>query len=148
MSYLRQIMQRLQQRRSGGSPPPPASAGSEGSDGPEGLRRHLEQYRQRLEQCSDPMLQYEWAWLEEHLAVLELAAGNPEMQATAGGEQRIRGLLEESRRFQELLEAAFRQRGLSPASHRGSVVASEHAWELSQPAIRRQWGFGETAPSG
>ena len=39
------------------------------------------------------MLQYEWAWLEQHLATLELCGSRPEMLATAGGQARVKALV-------------------------------------------------------
>jgi len=134
MSYLRQIMQRLQSR----SVPLPEPADAGGL-----LEEHLEAYRANLERCSDAMLQYEWAWLEQHLETLELCAVDPGMLASLGGVNRLHRLLEESRRFQDLLERRLADRGLEVARHRAGIIASEHAWELTDSSLRRAWGFAE-----
>ncbi|MCS5693486.1 hypothetical protein NZK33_16080 [Cyanobium sp. FGCU-6] len=136
MSYLRQIMQRLNARTAATSPgEAPAAAPSPL------LERHLADYDAQLAACSPAMLQYEWAWIEQHLDTLTLARSTPAMLAAAGGPAHLEALLEESRRFRALLEQRFAAAGLSPAAHRHTVVATEHAWELSPPDLRSQWGF-------
>ncbi|MEB3170946.1 MAG: hypothetical protein VKK43_06200 [Synechococcaceae cyanobacterium] len=136
MSYLRQIMQRLNARTAATTPgQAPAAAPSPL------LERHLADYDAQLAACSPAMLQYEWAWIEQHLDTLTLARSTPAMLAAAGGPAHLEALLEESRRFRTLLEQRFAAAGLTPAAHRHAVVATEHAWELSPPELRRQWGF-------
>lgn len=133
MSYLREIMQRLNSRTA-------AEAEVEPTPSPR-LEAHLEDYRQRLLACTPAMLRYEDAWLEQHLETLELCLTQPGMLSTAGGPARVKILLEESRRFRELLDQRCRELELAPARHRAAVVASEHAWELSHPGLRSQWGL-------
>jgi hypothetical protein len=134
MSYLRQIMQRLQARST--TPPLPEAADDSGL-----LEEHLRLYAQNLERCTEAMLQYECAWLEQHLETLELCGVEPGMLASIGGVNRLHRLLEESRRFQTLLERRMADLGLEAARHRAGIIASEHAWELTDPALRRAWGF-------
>jgi len=139
MSYLRQIMQRLNQRAASSAALAPGEAPA-AAPSPL-LERHLADYDAQLAGCSPAMLQYEWAWIEQHLDTLTLARSTPAMLAAAGGPAHLEALLEESHRFRTLLEQRFAAAGLTPATHRHTVVATEHAWELSQPGLRRQWGF-------
>ncbi|MCT0206607.1 hypothetical protein [Synechococcus sp. CS-1332] len=141
MSYLRQIMQRLHDRS---TPLPMAERGEAQGR----LDEHLALYGARLESCSDAMLQYEAAWLEQHIETLELCGSQPTMLASAGGAERVQALLQESLRFRERLELCRGQRGLEGDGVRAAVVASEHAWELSDPALRRAWGFPTDPPTG
>jgi hypothetical protein len=142
MSYLREIMQRIHARHE--APPQEQPTPDEAR-----LTAHLADYRQRLLGCSPAMLQYEWAWLEEHLATLELTGSRPEMARAAGGPARVQALLEESRRFQELLDQQFQERGLSPSLHRATVISGEHSWELTRPEILTAWGITPSAdPKG
>ena len=140
MSYLRQIMQRLHDRS---TPLPTAERGeSQGR-----LEEHLALYGARLEACSDAMLLYEAAWLDQHIETLELCGSQPTMVASAGGPERVDALLQESLYFRQRLELCRRQRGLPQDGVRAAVVASEHAWELTDPALRRAWGFPVEPPS-
>lgn len=139
MSYLRLIMQRLHDRSS----VEPADHPGESSL----LEGHLELYDARLRGCSDAMLEYEVAWLDQHIETLELCSRQPAMLASAGGPQRVGRLLEESRRFRQLLEQCRRSRGLAEAVTRAAVVATEHAWELTDPSLRRAWGFPAAPPT-
>jgi hypothetical protein len=138
MSYLREIMQRLNASRSEGDAAPEAAAAP--ASGPL-QQAHLAEYGERLAGCSAAMLQYEWAWLEEHIEGLELCGRQPEMAATAGGAPHVQRLLAESRRFRDLLESEMERRGVRPALHRHTLVPTEHSWELTNPAIRKQWGI-------
>ena len=142
MSYLREIMQRLNAARSeaaaADAAPPEAAAAM--PPGPL-QQAHLNDYGERLAGCSAAMLQYEWAWLEEHIEGLELCGRQPEMASTAGGAPHVQRLLAESRRFQQLLEGEMERRGVRPALHRHTLVPTEHSWEITNPAIRRQWGI-------
>ncbi|MCS5699297.1 hypothetical protein NZK32_09630 [Cyanobium sp. FGCU-52] len=139
MSYLRQIMQRLNARAAAASP----SANGEAAPAAPSplLERHLADYDAQLAGCSPAMLQYEWAWIEQHLDTLTLARSTPAMLAAAGGPAHLEALLDESRRFRSLLEQRFAAAGLTPAAHRHTVLATAHAWELTHPELRRQWGF-------
>ena len=93
------------------------------------------------------MLDYEVAWLDQHIETLELCFRQPAMLASAGGAQRVGRLLEESLRFRRLLEQCRRSRGLGEAVTRASVLATEHAWELTDPSLRRAWGFPAAPPT-
>jgi len=146
MSYLRQIMQRLNARAAAtalsATSSPPAAGGEASATAPSPLlERHLADYDAHLAACSPAMLQYEWAWIEQHLDTLTLARTTPAMLEAAGGPAHLEVLLEESRRFRALLEKRIAAGGLIPASHRHTVLATEHAWELTHPDLRRQWGF-------
>ncbi len=132
MSQLREIMQRLGRR--GASPAGPRV--SEASGGA------LEaEYERHLQGCTVAMLQYEWTWLEQHLEALELSLAQPAMLGTLGGEGKARALLAEARTCRERLRSRLEALGESPGAQHGPVLASEHAWELSHPAIRAHWGF-------
>ncbi len=139
MSYLRQIMQRLRDR----SAPPPRDERGDAAL----LEEHLSLYGARLDACSDAMLDYEEAWLEQHIETLELCAREPAMAAGAGGAHHVERLLEESRRFSRLLHQCRQARGLGGRTVTAAVVASEHAWELSDPGLRRAWGFPAAPPA-
>jgi hypothetical protein len=141
MSYLRQIMQRLHDRST-------APAPVDRSADPAVLEEHLTLYAGRLDACSDAMLRYEAAWLEQHIETLELCARQPTMLASAGGAERVERLLQESLRFRQLLERSRAARGLTGDGVRAAVVASEHAWELSDPGLRRAWGFSAEPADG
>ncbi len=132
MSYLREIMQRLTSRR-------PAAM-------PDRVQRlHVDDYLSRLQRCSEPMLQYEWAWLEEHIEALDLCRSQPGMAEAAGGAAHVASLLEESRRFRDLLGAEMDRRGVAAAVHRHTLVPTEHSWELTDAAIRARWGIDPQA---
>jgi len=131
MSYLRQIMQRLNAAAAAAAP---AAANPL-------LGLHAQQYAQRLAACSDAMLRYEQAWLEQHREALELCRVQPEMLQVAGGERHLQQLLQETERFEQLLAEEMARRALAADPHRHAVVANEHAWELSHAATRQAWGI-------
>ncbi|MEB3165750.1 MAG: hypothetical protein VKO65_03685 [Cyanobacteriota bacterium] len=133
MSTLREIMQRLRARHAGAGDPPVLAGAL--------IESHLADYQARLEACTPAMLQYEWAWIEQHLETLELASTTPSMLEAAGGASQIAALLQETRRFRDLLEQRFRALGLRPATHRHTVLDTAHAWELNQQELRDLWGF-------
>ena len=155
MSYLREIMQRLNERLASeaGSTADPAQAGAEpihraepdadasGESTQPLLGLHARHYGERLRECTPAMLQYEALWLEQHLEALELCRVQPEMLQVTGGRRHLEAMLAETRSFQTLLSAEMGRRGLTADPHHHTVVASEHAWELTHPGIRRQWGI-------
>jgi hypothetical protein len=98
-------------------------------------------YRENLARCSDPMLQYEWAWLQEQLRALRDWQSQPAMLARLGGEQRLNGLVSQSVLFQLLLQNEFARRGLEPRDPPGPVVAAEEAWEITSVQVKRDWGI-------
>ena len=128
MSYLREIMQRLNADSAG-----QAAGQAAGADPWLGL--HSQHYAEQLSACSEAMLRYELAWLEQHRETLELCRVQPDMLQVAGGERHLQQMLQESEQFEQLLEAEIARRGLSPDPHRHAVVANEHAWELSLSLI-------------
>lgn len=136
MSYLREIMQKL----GAGA----EAAVQEGRGGAAWPALQAEAYRRRLQACNEPMLLYEWAWLEQHLQDLELCASNEAMLRAAGGQRHLDGLLAEARQCRAHLREQFAARDLSPRRLPHSLATGEHAWELSHPGIRAQWGI--TAP--
>lgn len=136
MSTLREIMQRFQAS--------PAGAG----DGPASdlppdplLRLHSQHYAERLTQCSEAMLGYELAWLEQHREALDVCRLQPEMLQAAGGARRLQRLEQETVLFERALASELTQRRLIPKPQRHAVVANEHAWELTHPGIRQAWGI-------
>lgn len=146
MSYLREIMVRLRERsgagESGHTPPTvPYTPLSERV-----LEGHLQSYREHLRACSDAMLRYEWAWLADHLATLQLSSGQGAMQKVLGGPQRVTDLLGETRSFQAELRQELDRRDLEPGNRTAPVAAQEHAWELSNQAIRLEWGIEPADP--
>jgi hypothetical protein len=86
------------------------------------------------------MLQYEWAWLAEHIASLELCLSQPEMLETAGGKIHVEQLLLESQHYHAVLDETMQTRGVEPARQPHAVATGEHAWEISQETIKRLWG--------
>ncbi len=136
MSYLREIMGRLRERA--------ATAPAEASPLPapgEGTAAHLGAYRETLRGCGDAMLRYEWAWLADHLSSLRLSLGHEVMRQTLGGRGHVDQLLREADAFQAELAREMRDRRLKPSSRTAPLVPQEHAWELSDPAVRRAWGI-------
>ena len=136
MSYLREIMQRLTAAQAAAAEAAPAEVPANPL-----LGLHSRQYAEQLAACSEAMLHYELAWLEQHREALELCRVNPEMLQVAGGERHLAQMLEETEQFEALLAAEIDRRGLAPDPHRHAVVANEHAWELSHAAICEAWGI-------
>lgn len=129
MSYLREIMQKLAAAQPSAAPVlfPAAS--------------QLESYRQQLSRCNSAMLQYEWTWLHQHLEDLRLCADQPEMARAAGGSQHVHQLIEQGEACLQALAQEFSARQLRPERQAHSVATGEHAWQVSNATIRRQWGF-------
>lgn len=104
-------------------------------------------FRDILGQCSDAMLQYEWAWMHGRLSALSQCRidANGDAPATAASacppEARLTALLTESQLFQTLLLQEFTSRGLRPLPPLGPVVASEEAWEITSASVRQAWGI-------
>lgn len=137
MSHLRNIMQKLAQVQPDGK----RSAQSPPAGDTELLRLHVGEYQQRLVHCSAAMLQYEWAWLEEHIADLELCLTQPEMLHILGGKTHVEQLLLESHSCQAILQTTMLTRGVEPARHPQAVVGGEHAWEIRQDSVKQMWGL-------
>jgi hypothetical protein len=140
MSRLREIMQKLGQAQLGlPSEPQPAVEGHG-----ELLRLHVENYQRQLDACTAAMLQYEWVWLEEHIASLELCISSPEMLKAAGGKLHVEQLLLASQQCQSALQTTMESRAVQPSPHPHAVAAGEHAWEIRQETIKRMWGLDQS----
>ena len=131
MSLLRGIMQRLAANRSDAAAPIPAAAATSDQDS----------YRNRLRACSKPMLDYEWTWLQQSLDDLELCRHHTPMEEAAGGSQRVQQLRDQVCACLQEIEEECRERGLTPLRQPLSVAVGEHAWEVSNAAIRSSWGL-------
>ncbi len=105
------------------------------------IKCHASCYRENLARCSDPMLQYERAWLQEQLRALRNVQGQPAQMARLGGEERLNGLVSQSVLFQLLLQNEFARRGLEPREPPAPVVAAEEAWEITSVQVKRDWGI-------
>lgn len=137
MSNLRKIMQKLAQAQP--EFPKESESPSDLSDSIWDL--HVAAYQERLDACTTPMLQYEWAWLEENIADLELCLSQPEMLETAGGRPHVEHLLQQSQQCQVALQTTMKARAVQPARHSHAVVMGEHAWDIRQETIKRLWGL-------
>jgi hypothetical protein len=138
MNHLRKIMQKLAQAETQAEYQ--KDLGKMSAASADILRLHVEEYQQRVADCSTAMLQYEWAWLAEHIASLELCLSQPEMLETAGGRLHVAQLLLENQHFQAVLYETMQTRGVEPARQPHAVAPGEHAWEISQETIKRLWG--------
>lgn len=143
LSYLREIMARLKERQSGDPAGTVSRAPADPQRGPLALEAHIQWYREQLRACSDPMLRYEWAWLEDHLSSLNLSSGHAEMRAALGGRDHVEQLVRETAAFRSELEQELRQRGLEASARTLPLEPMEHAWELSSPVIRQAWGIDQ-----
>ena len=137
MNNLRRIMQKLAQVQPDGR----SSSESQSAVSTELMRLHIKDYQERLDHCTAAMLQYEWAWLEEHIADLELCLSQPEMQQTLGGKSHVEQLLLESHAWQAALKSTMLSQGVEPSRRPQAVVGGEHAWEIRQDSIKRMWGL-------
>jgi hypothetical protein len=81
MSNLRRIMQKIADAQNHSQQIPSSMNG----DSVQISEPHLQDYTSKIEQCSEGMLRYEWAWLEEHIEDLELCLVQPEMLKILGG---------------------------------------------------------------
>ena len=108
---------------------------------------HASWFRDILGQCSEAMLQYEWAWMHGRLSALAQCRIDTDgvvpvtPSASCPPEARLTALLTESQLFQTLLLQEFTSRGLRPQPPRGPVVASEEAWEITSASVRQAWGI-------
>ncbi|MEB3335743.1 MAG: hypothetical protein VKP70_12255 [Cyanobacteriota bacterium] len=135
MSQLRTIMQKLAQGQ--GSDQPGALNGVNA----EVMRLHVADYQRALQGCTAPMLQYEWAWLEDHLDNLHLCLSQPGMLEAMGGKAHVDQLLAESLQCQEVLRCHMAEQQVEPASHWPTMPTSDHAWELCQEKTKQLWGI-------
>jgi hypothetical protein len=137
MSNLRRIMQQLADAQGH----PQATEASENEYSVEIPDLHIQEYQSQLERCSKGMLQYEWAWLEEHMEDLKLCLVQTEMLKVLGGKAQVERLLLESKKCQDLLKFTMGERSLRPAFHSHAIISSEHAWEVSQDNVKKAWNF-------
>jgi glycine/D-amino acid oxidase-like deaminating enzyme len=131
MSHLREIMQKLAAAQPAGTEKPT----------PQPSLPQLEAYRQQLQQCNEAMLHYEWTWLYQHLDDLQLCNANSAMAQAAGGSQHVRQLILQAQTYLAALAKECERRGVQPQRQAHSVASAEHAWEVSNSAIRRAWGL-------
>ncbi len=149
LSYLREIMERLKERaeadrRSQAVPAEPLAAGSTGEKVPAlsgAVEQHISSYRQHLNACSDAMLLYEWAWIDDHLSSLRLSLGHEPMRQALGGSTAVDQLLQETDAFRQALREVMQARDLEPSNRTAPIEPMEHAWEVSHPVIREAWGI-------
>jgi hypothetical protein len=137
MSNLRRIMQKL----AGSENDMPTETRSSEEKLRYILGLHVHDYQKHLAACSVAMLQYEWAWLEEHIEDLKLCLIQPEMLATLGGEAHVKLLLVESEEWKKQLEAIMIAQNIQPALHSHAILSSDHAWDVCQESIKKAWGF-------
>jgi hypothetical protein len=145
---LEPILEQLRRERNEISAPPQLSRGSQGENSAdqEALRTsrlgcHANWYRENLGHCSEPMLQYEWAWMNGRIAALRHCRAGEGGELVCPPESRLEGLLSESQVFRTLLMQEFASRGLRPLPPRGTVVPSEEAWEITSLSVRQEWGI-------
>jgi exonuclease VII large subunit len=131
MSHLRNIMQKLAAAHPAATPAPSAAM----------ALPQVEVYSGQLQRCSQAMLLYEWSWLHQHLEDLQLCQSNRAMARAAGGSQHVNQLLLQTEGCLQALKAECQARNLQPQRQAHSVASGEHAWEVSNAAIRQAWGL-------
>lgn len=137
MSLIQPILERRHRhRRSAASNGTQAATGAD-SSGDElrtsSLGCHATWYRENLIQCNEPMLQYEWAWLNGRIDALEHCHDD--------GNGPLGEMLAESQLFRTLLMREFAARGLSPSPPKATVIPSEEAWEITSLRVKEEWGI-------
>lgn len=137
MSYLRSIMQKLALGQEDSSDQPDVTNVVKDDV----IRLHVTDYQDALKVCTPSMLQYEWAWLEDHLESLGLCLNQPQMLQAMGGTSHVERLLAESRQCQTVLRAQMEERNVKPATHLPTMPTCEHAWEITQEKVKQLWGF-------
>jgi hypothetical protein len=158
MSVIQPILERLQHDCAASKPPerPGDPTQRQAASAPlrdSWLGSHATWYRENLGHCNEAMLQYEWAWMSGRIATLRHFHGSgsgPAACADARGadgselsqlDPRLSALLSESQLFRTLLLQEFSSRGMTPMPPRGTVVASEEAWEITSTMVRQEWGI-------
>jgi len=107
----------------------------------EAMNTHAACYRENLRGCNDAMLQYEWAWLEEHVQALRRNQLQPELMVSLGGEDNVKILISECVLFQLILQEEFGRRRLTPRGTSAPIVPSEEAWEITSLKVKQDWGI-------
>lgn len=102
---------------------------------------HAHWYRENLGHCNEPMLQYEWAWINRRLTALQRCSSGEAGELACPPRSRLEPLLSESQLLRTLLLQEFASRGLRPLPPRGTVVPSEEAWEITSASVRQEWGM-------
>jgi len=129
MSFLSDVIQILK------------SSGGIDSMSKEAMNCHASCYRENLRSSSDAMLQYEWAWLEEHVQALRRSHLQPELIRSLGGEANVKILISECVLFQLILQAEFGRRHLAPLGSAAAIVPTEEAWEITSLKVKQDWGI-------
>ena len=135
MSHLREIMQKLAEAHS------ELPRGTMDETSSAHLKDNLEEYRSKIGSCNTGMLQYEWAWLNEHIEALELCVCQPAMGREIGGHAHAEQLLAESKQQKSALEELFQQRRIHPAVHHHEIHPGEHAWDVRNEMTKKNWGM-------
>jgi len=149
MSLLQPIFEQLNRER-GSESSALLREGREAEAFPQGLRTsvlgcHAAWYRENLSHCSEPMLQYEWAWMNAHIDALEQfrcdALGHEGVHASGPRDAQLAAHLSESPLFLTLLLREFACRGLRPSPVKATVIPSEEAWEITSLQVKQEWGI-------
>lgn len=136
MSHLREIMQKLAETDAKN-----AAGGKMSAEEGDHAKFQVDAYRADLRKCTEPMLQYEWAWWNEHIEALELCLTRPQMYNEIGGHEHVLKRIEASRGCQRILDEAMQTKMVKPSNHSHHIHPTEHAWELSEENVRREWGI-------
>jgi hypothetical protein len=107
----------------------------------EAMKCHAACYRDNLQRCTEPMLQYEWAWLRERLAALRSCQTDASLLSRLGGIENVNLLVSECVLFQLLLQEEFSRRRLTPRAVEAPLVPSEEAWEITSLKVKQDWGI-------
>jgi hypothetical protein len=170
MSLLQPILEQLNQERRARAPVPwletnhwlgfgaqeGDSSGSDDQLRSSALGCHASWYRDNLAHCSEPMLQYEWAWINQRIDALDhqRTQGTPALcfvENSSSEQDNEPGLaplhgnlaerLAESQLFLTLLLREFAMRGLRPSTPKAAVIPSEEAWEITSQLVKEEWGI-------
>jgi len=171
MSLLQPILEQLQQERRAKAPLPWqetnhwvgfAAPERDGSGSDDQLRSsalgcHASWYRDNLADCSEAMLQYEWAWINQRIDALDrqrtqessplslvadsshAKSDEPDPPAPLHGS--LAEHLAESQLFLNLLLREFAVRGMRPSTPKAAVIPSEEAWEITSKLVKEEWGI-------
>jgi len=149
MSLLQPIIEQLNRDREASAADVQADAGTTYS-AKESLRTsalgcHASWYVENLEHCSEPMLQYESAWIQGRIQALQHCCREAESKAETPlewtNQERVTEMLAESQLFLTLLLREFAARGLQPKPPKADVIPSEEAWEITSQKVKELWGI-------
>jgi hypothetical protein len=106
---------------------------------------HAAWYVENLEHCSEPMLQYELAWIQGRIQALEHCCRHDQSEADSrlelANHRHVTDMLAETQLFQTLLLREFAARGLHPKPPKADVIPSEEAWEITSQKVKESWGI-------